>query len=1122
MESERPIFFDPTQKRWKWVRAASLVLGSIIIALFFGLAASLFFLTARSPVFGPDQKIHNRRIALPALPSLLSTSAQIIARDRLQNVLRSQAAYLQAHGQRQSQGSGLVAAFFVNDDAASYSSLKDNLAKIDLLVPLWGQIKSSGSIVIGNADYDMQVLGYIRRRNADMQIFPEINNLTDAGWDHASVDALLDSEQAQERFWQQAIAWAGANHFGGITLDFEEMAHPAQYADFVEKTAIIFHGVGLKLITVVPPDAGSDYPYARISAASDLVALELYDEHYETPGSVASIGWVAQILQSHSSDIPQGKLLPVIGAHSYDWKNGALPSEETFEEALLAAKDSDATIAFDQISLTPTYDYYDDQNILHHVWMQDGATAFNEYSLSRQYSPSVAVWRLGAADGAIWSFLGNENPDPPLAAFKQLQFNYLVDLEGKGEILQLQSTVATGTRFISYNPATGLIQNESYDAYPTPYTVEHYGYSNKKIVALTFDDGPDDRFTPDILDILKAKGAPATFFVVGENAQRFPDLVKEEYDNGNLVGNHTYTHPNISNISLAQLKIELSATERLIETITGHQTVLFRAPYADDGEPQTPDQMLPALVATQEGYIFVGMNIDPQDWQATSSQSIIDKTVALADKRIGNVILLHDGGADRSPTVAALPKLIDALRARGYTFVSLADLIHKPRAALMPPVPPAQLFIEQTDAVGFMLLRTTTEVLRWLFIAAIVLGIARFFLLTPLAILEYKQARRKTFVGNYQPSVAVVIAAYNEEKVIVKTVEHVLGARFGSHFEVIVVNDGSTDATLSTLENAFGNHPDVQIFSKENGGKARALNLGFKQTQADIIISLDADTLFLPDTVEKLVRHFEDPEIAGVAGNAKVGNRINLLTRWQALEYITSQNLDKRAFGLLNCIIVVPGAVGAWRRSILEEMGLLATDTLAEDTDLTLAVEKQGYKVLYEEAAIGLTEAPDTSRGLLRQRYRWTYGTYQACWKHKDALFNPKTGWLGFVTLPNILIFQILLPLLSPILDLFVFVTAFSLWITYTQHPEDVILVPLFSVLFYYFLFLAFDYLIAVTAFLLEKGEDWRLLQWLFLQRFYYRQLMYYIAIKSIISSVRGGAVGWNKVERKATVRGID
>ncbi|HTG88531.1 MAG TPA: glycosyltransferase, partial [Pyrinomonadaceae bacterium] len=338
-----------------------------------------------------------------------------------------------------------------------------------------------------------------------------------------------------------------------------------------------------------------------------------------------------------------------------------------------------------------------------------------------------------------------------------------------------------------------------------------------------------------------------------------------------------------------------------------------------------------------------------------------------------------------------------------------------------------------------------------------------------------------------------------------------------SNYEIIVVDDGSTDDTSKIVRDRFGAEGRVQLLTVVNGGKAAALNAGLRLARGEVIVALDADTIFTPETVGALARRFVDKQVGAVAGNAKVGNRINLVTRWQALEYITSQNLDRRAFASLNCITVVPGAVGAWRKDLLLQVGEFESDTLAEDQDLTLRIRRLGYKIGYEETAIAWTEAPHNLRTLAKQRFRWSYGTLQCMWKHRDALFRPRYGTLGFVAMPNVWIFQILFPLISPVMDLMLLYTLGVCALDYWQQPVGYSSTNLQQVLFYYALFLAIDWASGFFAFLLERRERWSLLWWLFLQRFCYRQVMYYVMIKSVMMAIRGPVVGWGKLERKAT-----
>ena len=367
------------------------------------------------------------------------------------------------------------------------------------------------------------------------------------------------------------------------------------------------------------------------------------------------------------------------------------------------------------------------------------------------------------------------------------------------------------------------------------------------------------------------------------------------------------------------------------------------------------------------------------------------------------------------------------------------------------------------------------------------------------------------------PMVSVLIPCFNEEKVIVAAGARILHSNW-SKLEVLVLDDGSTDATAAKVREAFADEPRVTLMSFANGGKARALNQGLAKAVGEVIVALDADTLFPPDTVAQLARWFVNPKVGAVAGNAVVGNRLNLVTRWQALEYITAQNLERRALAALGAVTVVPGAVGAWRRSALADLGGYPHDTLAEDQDLTIACQRAGWRVEFDSDARAYTEAPDSVAGLLKQRFRWSFGTLQCLWKHRSALFNRKQPVLGFVALPQIWLFQIFLTAVSPLVDMaIIWSLAWAIY-AHAYHPAEWSPDDFLRSVFYWAAFIFLDLSAGALGMALERRAPWKDLVWLPVQRFGYRQLMYYVVVKSIITAIRGGKVSWGKLERRATV----
>ncbi|HEY3281947.1 MAG TPA: glycosyltransferase, partial [Armatimonadota bacterium] len=602
-------------------------------------------------------------------------------------------------------------------------------------------------------------------------------------------------------------------------------------------------------------------------------------------------------------------------------------------------------------------------------------------------------------------------------------------------------------------------------------------------------------------DILKQNGVKATFFIVGSVADQNPGLVKRIWREGNELGNHTFTHGNMARMSTARVAVELSATQRLIQSLTGHSSRLFRAPYVADAEPQTPEEVEPILQAQRLGYVTLGETNDPEDWlPGQSAERIVSSVVSNRD--VGNVVLLHDAGGDRSQTVLALPRIIRALKSQGYRFVTASQLLPGAWNQLFPTLSGRDTVLVGAAAVAFEAQFLIHVVLVGLFWISVVLGTLRVLVTAVLAIIQARRERLATFPENFRPAVSVLIAAYNEAKVIKTTVEALLRSDY-PNLEVIVVDDGSKDGTARVVEEAFAQEPRLRVFHQENGGKASALNRAIAAASGEVFVMMDADTLFAPDTVSKLVRHFSDPRVGAVAGNAKVGNPVNLLTRWQSVEYITSQNFDRRAYDILNGIPVVPGSVGAWRREAVEKAGGYLGDTLAEDTELTFRVRMLGYRIRTESHAYAYTEAPTSLGNLARQRYRWAFGTLQTLWKHRGALLRRKYGAFGMVTLPALWVYQILLQAASPIVDLAVAMALLS--------------INFKALLFYYAAFFVVELIGAALAFRLDRENPW-LLIWLFWQKFVYRQLMYLVILRSLLSAAKGSSVGWGKFGRTGTV----
>jgi len=1044
------------------------------------------------------------------------------------------------------------AAFFVSWDPNSLASLKKHYKDIDLLIPeQLHAVSADGALTI--VDYERgqytakaapaeaisilkedKLHQWMKSLNppVELPIMGLVNNYDGVEWRIKEMAQMLASPAARQNLAREIAEYAAESHEAGIVVDFEEVpdASQAHFRQFIAALAPALHSAGLKLMIALPARDDA-YDYEFFGKECDAIVVMNYDQHWLTspPGPIAAQDWFVENLRQIIDVVPPQKIIVGIANYAYDWpvapeKNNEAAAEYSIQEALLHVEESDTDVEFDSNSLNPHYSYYDEHNHLHQVWMLDAVTAYNELRASERLGvQGTALWRLGSSDTSLWPIWDATHADDTARQkLADLPPGPDLILEGDGDIWHFTDTPKHGKRSFEYDPASDLFTDESYDAIPLSYNIDRIGGANKKI-AISFDDGPDPQWTPKILDILKEKKAPGVFFIIGDQANKRPDILKREFAEGHEIGNHTFTHPKFDEISHTQIRWELNLTQRLIESTLDVKTILFRPPYGIDHQPEYAEEVAQLPLAQEMGYLIVGQRIDPDDWSLRNGKPIPAKEIVesvLRQAGNGNIILLHDGGGDRTQTIEALPQIIDALRNKGYQLVSVSDLIRKTRAEVMPLLSPEERFEARADGFIFTLFQWSRFFIGTIFFLGIVMVSGRAVIIGLLALIE-KLRPDHAAMPNPPPTVTVLIPAHNEESVIVQTVTSVLASDL-KDLRIIVVNDGSADRTGELLDENFSRQPRVRIIHQVNRGKAAALNLAMSLADTDIVVTIDADTEIEPDAVSKLVRHFSDPKVGAVAGNVKVGNRSRWLTRWQALEYITSQNMEKRAFDLLNCITVVPGALGAWRKKAIEAAGGITADTVAEDADLTIAIRRLGWRISYDEEAIAWTEAPETAGQLIRQRFRWTFGTLQSFWKHGDTLLRPKYGTLGWIALPNIFVFQLILPLVSPIIDL-MFFGSLLLWglaqFRVTRLPQLWTSADVEKSLLFFLGFLLIDILTCMVAFVLERKEDWTLLIPVLLQRFYYRQLMYVVLIRSVKEAVSGRPVGWRGVEPEAPQR---
>lgn len=1098
MSGDRPIFYDATGQRNRWSKRVVAGLLALIVIAVLGFAWTI----AAVPAGNALHPIGERKQARPLV-------------EQVARLRKDAGQWLPPTKPGVTRGKQVSAAFYVPWDPDSGASLARNLDEIDWVVPTLAFVTDAGRTRTYNRDLNFQRI--MRHAATQTRVMPMIQNAANDMWDGKGMAAILRNPAGRSALIDWAERIVADQRGSGVVFDFEELPDAAlpDYIQFLKEARARFSAKQRSVALAVPIDNPA-WNLRAFADAADFLFLMNYDEHAPgmKPGPIASQAWFVTNLKRTLAQVPPEKAIVAIGNYAYDW-HGGTTDNMTDEEAWLAADDSDATPMFDPVSGN-SYFAYEEEGVVHTIWMLDAASAWNQLRATQAMGAAgFALWRLGSEDVGYWAAtkaLTTKRP-PDLGRFTPVGS---VSVEGAGELLRIDEIPRDGIRAVTFDKA-GLIRDQKFSQLPTPFQVRRGG-NRPGMIALTFDDGPDPTWTPKILDILEAKKAPATFFIVGENALSNPGLLNRILRGGSEIGNHSYTHPNMALVSDTGIKIELNTTRRLVEAYTGRSMRLFRAPYFGDAEPTTTDELQPAWVAQQRGYLNVGLHVDPSDWQRPGVAKIITATLEGVDRGTDEeptkVVLLHDGGGERSQTVEALPAIIDGLRAKGYTLVPISTLAGVSRDTVMPQVEGWNLVAVRADIGIFLVIATILWTIKWLFFVAISLGIARALLMAGLALRDrYRRDRPVPPAIDPQRFVSVLIPAFNEERVIVDSVRRVLASE-NVELEILVIDDGSKDATSAVVTEAYGNEPRVRLLTLENGGKARALNEGLKLAKGDVIIALDADTRFQPQTVASLARWFADPEIGAVAGNAKVGNRFNLVTRWQSVEYVTAQNLERRALTQFDAITVVPGAVGAWRRAALDSVGGYPTDTLAEDQDLTIAIQRQGWRVGYDIDAIAWTEAPESFRALAKQRFRWSYGTLQCLWKHGSILRTRKPPGLALVGMPQAWLFQIVFAVISPIIDLALVVSIIDTAVNIVQHGWAQTQSDVLTMGAYWLAFTTIDILCGGVAYWLDPREKRYPAHLLVAQRFVYRQMMYWVVIRAVGAALRGPSVGWGKLER--------
>ena len=1101
------VFHDLRGKRWPRTRRL-LVFGVLLLFV-------LAVLFTQSILLAPQLPLSSLRTLKPNISKLQKAAAktqaprtwaryerQSAAGQRQQEILQQQ-----LHPRPVRPAGAIRLGYYASWDPNSVDALLAHADKLTHICPEWFTLTSADGTL--TAENDTQLLA-ILNGNKNLVMMPQLTNLRGDARQPEPVENLVHGPlPVQDKFIADLRKRLLDLKAGGVLIDWEliDPAYQPELTAFLQRLAVGLHDAGLQLwLQVQMGDELQAYDLETLADDVDFFVALLHDQTSDgdPPGPIAGQDWFNGWLNTLASYRNPEQWIIALGNYGYDWAEGSKRADQiSFADAMsraaYAGEDAGESAA---PSYNPTF-AYTLAGVNHSVWFLDAITFLNQARSARARGFSgLAITRLGTGDPHTWDALelinSPELKAEDLAPLQELKPGKQITNIGQGEIVTVDNSPEEGSRRLSVE-SDGRV-SAVYEKFPQYPSLYHQGAAGEHLVALTFDDGPDPTWTSPILDILKEKGVSATFFMCGKQVEANPELAQRIVREGHELGNHTYYHTNLALTADWQTRTELNATQRLIEDVTSRSTTLFRPPYNADERPNELAELHPLVIAQELHYLTVLEAIDPEDWMQPGTDVILQRVKQL--RHNGSIILLHDAGGDRHQTVEALPRIIDYLRARGDTIVPVSRLLGLTRDDVNPIVQPgSQPLARWISNIGF---RSAHVVFSFLW-AFLVVSTALIVLRTLVVIaLAMRQKRVTASVHLPRPSapLSVVIAAYNEEKVISATLHAVLDTDHAGGVEVLVVDDGSKDRTAEVVAEIAAADSRVRLLRQANGGKSAALTAGVAAASHELLVFLDADTLFQRTTLRELVAPFVNPRVGAVSGHARVGNLRSFIGRCQALEYICGFNLDRRAYDSWNCITVAPGAISALRRSALRQVGGFRTDTLAEDTDLTLGLHRRGWRVVYASGAIAYTEAPETIGTLAKQRFRWCFGTMQCLWKHRDLLFNPRFPGLGFFSLPSIWFFQIGLVAITPLVDLILLAGLFS--------GNGRVILP------YVLVFLLLDQVLAVLACILENEPLRR--SWIMVpMRLIYRPLLSWVVWRSIRAAARGGLVGWGKLERTAS-----
>lgn len=919
---------------------------------------------------------------------------------------------------------------------------------------------------------------------------------------------LLSDPGARARLVRDLDAvWpAGPGPGPGLCLDLS--GNPAALAQEVGAVLAALRpladrrGVGLCLAATADAAFLAD---EGVIAAADLILAKGFRQPGRLPLPLAPQPWFVASVAALTATVPPEKLVLALGTFGVQTDTATGRSEQlAFATALARTRAGGGTASVDAEALNTELAYQGSVGNPARIMMLDGLSFANQLAALGPVA-QVAVWPLGYEDPAVWPLLRGENTE--VALTRPVRLDSQVLLSGTGPVTLRVEAAANGLREVAIDPETGLVVGQSFEIWPSPHVMWRFDGGVPDAVLIAFDGLPPADHMSEVLGHLAHHGVRAGFALTASEIVSGRDAVRRviaaghaivQTDTGDLAGTGVFA-------TVSRLRDRAAAMALAGET--GWRSVLVETWGQGEILPTSAAEFASLIALQNQGRIRLPLGetapVDPADAAAFAERVV--STVFLEGSQLVRFDLSR---AALAATLEMLPVVLAEFDAAGARFIAPDDLARPAGGVAMFD---ARGLTTLRERIYVWVILKADTVLAGLFFLLLVLAVIRSAAMLILAHLRRPQGRINP---KWTPSVTVVVPAFNEAKVIATCIRSIFASDYPD-LRVIVVDDGSHDETARVVKAMAAIDSRLLLVRTDNAGKWAAANTALRFVQTGYFIILDADSALERDAIRWLMQPFAAPEVGAVSGIVEVGNPHNWLTACQNLEYRVSQNIHRRAYETFDGILVVPGAIGAWRTEAVIAAGLFSGETITEDADLTLAVHRAGFRVVMAEHARALTETPEKLRPFMSQRLRWTLGMLQVSWKHRRAISEGRT--VGYISIIDAIWFSVLTTILAPVVDL-ILIIVLGIIASRLMLGQPVLGDGAVAFLAGYMLLTVIDIVNTLATFRFERRFSLGLLLLTPLLRVGYRQLLYISTLRATWRALTGRLTAWNKLERSGAM----